>query len=222
MLFFARMISERMSVSSRLIHGPSRNGSRSPETIAASEICSITSETSENDPITDIASSLVSSFSDSAMSCTTRSTNLKRSATGRFRITPNRSSACLPVAMHELYHGHSSGDVNVDWPRGSLDRDQELTNLTNSGARVTLVLMGDRINIYDAKARLSELVDRAAAGEEIIIAKAGKPRARLVPLQPPKQKPRKPGGGKGRGWVAEDFDAPLPPEILAAFEGSRR
>jgi len=81
--------------------------------------------------------------------------------------------------------------------------------------------MADRINIYDAKTRLSELVDRAAAGEEIVIAKAGKPRARLGPLTPAKIR-RKPGGGKGKVWVAADFDEPLPPEVLAAFEGSRR
>jgi prevent-host-death family protein len=81
--------------------------------------------------------------------------------------------------------------------------------------------MGDRFNIYDAKTRLSELVDRAAAGEEIVIAKAGKPRARLAPLASPNNR-RKPGGGKGKVWVSADFDAPLPPELLAAFEGSRR
>jgi prevent-host-death family protein len=81
--------------------------------------------------------------------------------------------------------------------------------------------VSEKVNIYDAKARLSELVDRAAAGEEIVIAKAGKPRARLVPLKSPKAI-RKPGGGKGRVWVAKDFDAPLPPEVLEAFEGTRR
>lgn len=72
-------------------------------------------------------------------------------------------------------------------------------------------------NLYKAKASLSSLVDRAAAGEEIIIAKAGKPQARLVPFSRA-SRPRKPGGWEGRVRIAEDFDAPLPEEILTAFE----
>jgi len=77
-------------------------------------------------------------------------------------------------------------------------------------------------NLYDAKTRLSELVDRAAAGEEIVIAKNGKPLARLGPL--PAEKPnRSPGGWEGEGegtvWIADDFDGPLPADIQRAFEG---
>jgi prevent-host-death family protein len=74
------------------------------------------------------------------------------------------------------------------------------------------------VNLYEAKTQLSELVERAAAGEEIIIAKAGKPRARLVPLAAAKTL-RKPGALKGKIWIADDFDDPLPPEILAGFMG---
>jgi prevent-host-death family protein len=74
------------------------------------------------------------------------------------------------------------------------------------------------INLYEAKTSLSQLVERAAAGEEIIIAKAGKPKARLVPLAGHFE-PRQPGGWEGKVWVAEDFDEPLPAEILAGFEG---
>ena len=73
-------------------------------------------------------------------------------------------------------------------------------------------------NIYQAKTQLSDLVSRATDGEEFIIAKAGKPRARLVPVAR-KRPGRVPGGGKGKVWVADDFDAPLPAELLAAFEG---
>jgi len=73
------------------------------------------------------------------------------------------------------------------------------------------------VNLYDAKTQLSRLVDRAADGEEIIIAKSGKPRARLVPLA--KKVRRRPGIWKGKIWVAKDFDAPLPPDILAGFNG---
>ncbi|HEY4219099.1 MAG TPA: type II toxin-antitoxin system prevent-host-death family antitoxin [Gemmatimonadaceae bacterium] len=72
------------------------------------------------------------------------------------------------------------------------------------------------VNIYDAKTRLSELVERAAAGEEVIIAKAGKPLARLVPLRVAE---RTPGRGAGKIKIAPDFDAPLPDDVLRDFEG---
>lgn len=79
--------------------------------------------------------------------------------------------------------------------------------------------MASTFNLYDAKTRLSELVDRAAAGEEIIIAKNGKPLAKLGPL--PAEKPnRSPGGWEGAVWIADDFDAPLSDDILRAFEGT--
>ena len=74
------------------------------------------------------------------------------------------------------------------------------------------------VSLYQAKTHLSELVEQAASGQEIVIAKSGKPKARLVPLAPKDTRHlRKPGGGKGRGWIAPDFDAPLPPEILRLF-----
>ena len=73
-------------------------------------------------------------------------------------------------------------------------------------------------NLYDAKAALSRLVDRAAAGEEIIIAKAGSPRAKLVPVRLPRRR-RKPGGWEGRVRMSKDFDAPLPKVIRNASEG---
>ena len=77
--------------------------------------------------------------------------------------------------------------------------------------------MSKSVNLYEAKTRLSELVERAAGGEEIVIAKAGKPRARLVPLGP--RKKREPGGWEGQVWISEDFDDSLPPEVLAGFTG---
>jgi len=79
--------------------------------------------------------------------------------------------------------------------------------------------MASQVNIAEAKAKLSELLDRALAGEEIVIARAGKPLARLTPVE--KQKPRKPGAW--RGWGAsiptEVFLAPMDPEDLDAAEG---
>ena len=73
------------------------------------------------------------------------------------------------------------------------------------------------LNLYEAKTRLSALVDQAAAGAEIIIAKNGRPMAKLVGLRDVKR--RKPGRGKGKIWMAPDFDEPLP-EIIDAFEDS--
>jgi prevent-host-death family protein len=72
------------------------------------------------------------------------------------------------------------------------------------------------VNLYEAKTHLSELVARAAQGEEITIAKAGKAMARLVPLVP---EPREPGVLKGRIRIGADFDAPLPPDVLSGFTG---
>lgn len=78
-------------------------------------------------------------------------------------------------------------------------------------------LIARMLNLYEAKSQLSALVEEAAAGAEIIIAKAGKPRAKLVPIRPAA---RRPGSGKGRIWLSDDFDAPLPDEMLASFAGA--
>jgi prevent-host-death family protein len=74
------------------------------------------------------------------------------------------------------------------------------------------------VNIHEAKTHLSQLLQRVMAGEEIILARAGKPVARLVPFtDQPVQ--RLPGSAQGQIWIAPDFEAPLPEELLAAFEG---
>jgi prevent-host-death family protein len=73
------------------------------------------------------------------------------------------------------------------------------------------------VNIHEAKTHLSRLVDEVSAGEEIVIAKAGKPLARLVPFRE-RTKRRKLGALAGRFSVPDDFDAPLSPEVLAEFE----
>ena len=77
----------------------------------------------------------------------------------------------------------------------------------------------DQFNIHEAKTHLSRLVERAAAGEEIIISKAGQPMARLGPI-PKAPSPRKPGRWRGRVVIHEDFDE-LPADIAAAFRGER-
>lgn len=75
------------------------------------------------------------------------------------------------------------------------------------------------VNVQDAKTHLSRLLERVAQGEEIVLARAGDPIARLVPFA---TVTRRPGRGKGRITMADDFDAPLPDELLDAFEGTVR
>ena len=80
--------------------------------------------------------------------------------------------------------------------------------------------VNEPVSLYDAKTHLSDLVDQAALGREIIIAKSGKPKARLVPFNPKGTgHVRRPGGATGKVWIAPDFDAPLPPEVLKLFGG---
>jgi len=77
----------------------------------------------------------------------------------------------------------------------------------------------NKVNIHQAKTHLSRLVERAAGGEEIIIAKSGKPVARLVPYVP-EGTVRRPGAMRGKIRIKKNFDAPLPKELLASFEGT--
>lgn len=80
--------------------------------------------------------------------------------------------------------------------------------------------MSETVNLYAAKTHLSRLVDRAAQGEEIVIAKAGKPKAKLVPFREARAR-REPANLLGISFIAEDFDEPLPPDIQSAFEADR-
>jgi prevent-host-death family protein len=76
----------------------------------------------------------------------------------------------------------------------------------------------ESVNIYDAKARLSQLIEKAASGEDVVLSRNGKPVARITQL-------RTGGRGvkfgvlKGRIRIAQDFDAPLPDDVIATFEG---
>jgi prevent-host-death family protein len=76
--------------------------------------------------------------------------------------------------------------------------------------------MDKPVNIHDAKTHLSRLVERVEAGEEITLARAGRPVARLVPYHP-RRDPRQAGVWKGQVWIGPDFDEPLP-----EFEGALR
>lgn len=76
----------------------------------------------------------------------------------------------------------------------------------------------ETVNIHEAKTHLSRLVERAASGEEIVIARNGRPVARLVPFTP-LGKRRTFGRMRGKIQVADDFDAPLPDDVLADFHG---
>ena len=73
--------------------------------------------------------------------------------------------------------------------------------------------MPSKVNIHEAKTQFSKLLKRVGNGEEIIISKAGKPIARLVPMNEIMEK-RLPGTAKGEVFIAEDFDAPLPESIM--------
>ncbi|GLY20123.1 type II toxin-antitoxin system Phd/YefM family antitoxin [Kineosporia rhizophila] len=70
------------------------------------------------------------------------------------------------------------------------------------------------VNIHEAKTHLSRLLEAVERGEDVIIARAGKPVARLVPVRP--RGTRRPGAWKGRVVISEDFDE-MPPEVMAAF-----
>jgi prevent-host-death family protein len=74
------------------------------------------------------------------------------------------------------------------------------------------------VRVHEAKTHLSRLLERVEKGEVITIARGKHPVARLVPITDP---PRQPGRLKGRIRISKDFDAPLPPELLAAFRGER-
>jgi prevent-host-death family protein len=77
--------------------------------------------------------------------------------------------------------------------------------------------MTEPVNVYEAKTQLSKLIDRALAGEDVVISRAGTPMVRLVPV-PPKPAARTPGSARGQIRMAADFDE-LPEDIAAAFRG---
>ena len=76
------------------------------------------------------------------------------------------------------------------------------------------------VNIHQAKTNLSRLVERAEGGEEVVIARAGRPAAKLVPFAKARGR-RRLGLLDGRFKIPDDFNAPLPPSILRAFEGKK-
>ena len=91
-------------------------------------------------------------------------------------------------------------------------------NLTSSfGTKGRLRRMVEIVNVHEAKTHLSRLLDRVQGGEEIVIARSGKPVARLVAVTEQPQR-RTPGSASGRVTVGPDFDAPLPEDVLEAFE----
>jgi prevent-host-death family protein len=75
-----------------------------------------------------------------------------------------------------------------------------------------------QVNIHEAKTHFSRLLQRVASGEEVVIARAGVPVARLVAIES-KKKERPLGFARGQVWIADDFDAPLPDDLLKAFYG---
>lgn len=74
------------------------------------------------------------------------------------------------------------------------------------------------VNMHEAKTHFSKLVDSVMKGNEVVIAMAGRPVAKLTPIE--KKPKRRPGALKGKIRIAKDFDAPLPEDILSYFEGT--
>lgn len=79
--------------------------------------------------------------------------------------------------------------------------------------------MSALVNVYEAKSRLSALLNEVEAGASVVIARAGRPVARLIPYEPEKRAPRKPGSMSGKIWMAPDFDA-IDTEIADEFLNS--
>jgi prevent-host-death family protein len=77
--------------------------------------------------------------------------------------------------------------------------------------------MSRTVNMHEAKTHLSKLVELVEAGEEVVIARAGRPVARLVRAEEPRR--RRLGAWDGQVWMADDFDAPLPDEHVRAWQG---
>lgn len=102
--------------------------------------------------------------------------------------------------------GHRGGTPRPGLTRGRLPEEINWTRLSPMKT----------VNIHAAKTQLSRLVDEAARGEEIVIARAGRPVARLAPLRETSA-PRKPGLMRGKIRIGRDFDAPLPRDVLDAF-----
>ena len=73
------------------------------------------------------------------------------------------------------------------------------------------------VNVHEAKTHLSKLLARVERGEELVIARGGRPVARLTPLEP-RSGERRLGTDRGRVWIADDFDAPLPEDLLRDFD----
>ena len=102
-----------------------------------------------------------------------------------------------------------------------LARTASSVGCVEAGGWVSLVREAPvEVGVYAAKTHLSRLLDRAARGEEVVITRHGKPVARLTPVEQ-RRAPRKLGALRGKVRVAADFDAPLPKETLALFEGVR-
>ena len=75
------------------------------------------------------------------------------------------------------------------------------------------------VNIYDAKTQLSKMVDLAAGGTDVLIARRGDVVARLTSLKGKDKRMNGLGSLEGKGWIAEEFDAPLSDKFLTEFEG---
>jgi prevent-host-death family protein len=131
----------------------------------------------------------------------------------------------IPSAIYFDFKCNCPGDAGL-----LLDQLDQLNELGNNGVEGSTMAANPipppvkqstetvQVNLYEAKTQLSSLVERVAKGEEIVIAKAGKPMAKLVALTSEPKLHRKPGQNLlGITYIAEDFDAPLPEDVLQDF-----
>lgn len=121
------------------------------------------------------------------------------------RIICGRRVTNAAVNTWFCFHGRPTKWLDLDWTR------------SETKSRIDAVVARQKtVNIHEAKTHFSKLLKRVLKGEEVIIARAGRPIARLSAL--PKRGKRIPGSAKGMFTMTDDFDAPLPEDLQRAFE----
>ncbi len=104
----------------------------------------------------------------------------------------------------------------AEWTENLENEKNSLVDLVRWSSHIS-VMGPTTVNIHEAKTHLSRLIERTTEGETIIIAKAGKPQVMLTPI--PSPAPRSPGRFSGKIVMADDFNEPLPAEVLKDWEG---
>jgi antitoxin (DNA-binding transcriptional repressor) of toxin-antitoxin stability system len=125
-------------------------------------------------------------------------------------------------AARGLTRGPTELDVENRRRFDRIEANIPCPTLDQVGHQGHVLRMARIVNVAAAKAHLPELIERAANGETVILARAGKPRAKIVALDDKPSKMRVPGKGKGRFRMKKGFDEQLPESVLALFEGGTK